>query len=178
MATNPVPSTGNFRESPRWLRIGYLAGQHGPKRNRKRTECRLYRIWHSMRVRCKTKGTWNYDRYGAKGIQVCAEWDNYEVFREWAVSNGYRKGLSLDRYPDSSGDYCPENCRWATREEQAETNSQTIRLTLDGVTKPLPVWAREYGLTPDQLRCRIYSGWDTRRAITQPLAKHLCGPRR
>jgi len=71
---------------------------------------RLYEVWAQMRWRCKSK-TCVY--YGARGITVCKAWRDYANFRQWALANGYRQGLFIDRInPD--GNYTPTNCRWLT----------------------------------------------------------------
>jgi hypothetical protein len=80
---------------------------------------RLYRIWHSMRVRCLTPTAANYHYYGGRGVSICDEWGEYVKFREWALRSGYESHLSLDRHPDRNGNYEPGNCRWATAKEQA-----------------------------------------------------------
>jgi hypothetical protein len=129
--------------------------------------CRLYRIWSDMRIRCNNPNSVNYPWYGAKGVRVCAEWDDYGVFRAWAVSHGYAKALTLDR-EDSNGDYAPSNCRWATRQEQQTNTSRTIHLTVGGVTKPLAVWAREFGASLTLVRARIRKGWNGEQALTTP----------
>lgn len=88
------------------------------KRTHGETHTRLYTIWRGMRQRCKNRNGKHYPDYGGRGITVCAEWDeSYEVFRDWAIFNGYRDDLTIDRI-NNDGDYCPENCRWVTMSVQ------------------------------------------------------------
>lgn len=68
-----------------------------------------------MKARCYKPKSTGYQWYGGKGIRVCDEWLNkYEPFRDWAMDNGYKEGLSIDRI-NSNSNYEPENCRWITR---------------------------------------------------------------
>lgn len=76
----------------------------------------LYRRWQDMKQRCFNPHCRNYEHYGARGITVCPEWagsDCFPAFRDWALANGYKRELSLDRI-DNNGNYGPNNCRWVS----------------------------------------------------------------
>lgn len=83
------------------------------------TGSRLYIIWRNMRTRCRDPKAHNWRYYGALGVTVCAEWQVYETFRDWALANGYAGHLTIDRFPDPNGNYSPTNCRWASASEQS-----------------------------------------------------------
>lgn len=85
----------------------------------------LYRVWSSMKQRCYDKKSHNYKYYGGCGISVCQEWLNPKTFIEWCLSNGWEKGLELDR-KDNNGIYEPSNCRFITSKENKQ-NTRLIR---------------------------------------------------
>lgn len=88
---------------------------------------KLYKVWGSMRHRCNSPTNKRASSYFDKGITVCSDWDDFIVFREWAYSNGYAEGLSIDRIDNNLG-YCPSNCRWTTMYIQS-ANTKVLRST-------------------------------------------------
>lgn len=82
------------------------------------SKTRLYNIWNNMVGRCHRENDTCYDKYGARGIHVCEEWKDFEVFKSWALGNGYTSALTIDRKNNELG-YNPSNCRWATKTVQA-----------------------------------------------------------
>lgn len=82
------------------------------------TGTRLYYCWNSMWSRCLYKTVGSYRLYGGRGISVCKEWSTFEGFKKWALANGYKSNLTLDRKNNNRG-YCPSNCRWSTPTKQA-----------------------------------------------------------
>ncbi len=118
---------------------------------------RLYRIWTLMNQRCTNQRLAYYERYGGRDIQVCDEWKTFEVFADWAMKNGYKDDLSIDRI-NVNGNYEPENCKWSTNVEQQRNKRNNHFKTINGETKTVAEWAEISGLPYKTLQRRIYTG--------------------
>lgn len=128
---------------------------------------RLHKIWEGIKSRCGCSSDHSYKRYGGRGITVCDEWlHSFEAFRDWALANGYRDDLTIDRI-DNDGPYCPENCHWATMKQQNNNQSRNRVITHNGESRTLAQWAELTGINPETLRNRLNKGWSTDRALTK-----------
>lgn len=128
---------------------------------------RLYRIWKAMRSRCNNPNASAYSRYGGRGIKVCKEWDDFTSFRDWAMRNGYTDELTIDRI-DNDGSYNPDNCRWATYEQQANNNPHNKVITVDGITDTVARQSARYGVSQYLVYDRLRLGWDAESALKTP----------
>ena len=126
---------------------------------------RLYGIWSNMKTRCFNHNDPHFERWGGRGITVCDEWKNdFKSFYDWAMSHGYRDDLTIDRI-DNDGNYCPENCRWVSHEEQ-NRNKRNVRLiTHKGKTQTIGQWTKELNLGKETIRERLKRGWSETEAI-------------
>lgn len=129
----------------------------------------LYAVWNGIKQRCLNPKNKSYKNYGGRGIKMDDAWANsYESFYHWAIKSGYKKGLEIDRI-DNDGNYCESNCRFVDREIQAN-NKRNIKLyTLNGISKSLPQWCREYNKDYYLVRQRVTKlGWTLEKALTTP----------
>ena len=133
------------------------------------TKTRLYVVWRGMKRRCYYPRESSFPHYGGRGITVCDEWNNsFEAFRDWAMANGYRDDLTLDRI-DYNGNYEPSNCKWSTMEEQQNNKSNNIILTYNGQTHTAPEWSRITGIPVIAIYNRVKYRWSTERILTEPI---------
>lgn len=137
--------------------------KHGFLNHNKPKE-RIYKIWCGMRSRCNNKNNPSYNYYGRRGISVCSEWDDYAKFRRWSIENGYMDGLSIDRI-DANGNYCPENCRWATCKEQQNNKRNNVTLIYNGSAITVSELAKITGNTYSCVSHRIKRGWSVEEII-------------
>lgn len=110
---------------------------------------KLYLVWQGMKNRCNNPKVENYCNYGGRGIKVCDEWQHSSYsFIRWAIDNGYKEGLQLDRI-EVNGNYEPTNCRFVTPMVNTQNRRNTINLTINGETKCVSEWLRECQLPYD-----------------------------
>lgn len=127
------------------------------------TNTRCYRIWQGMLARCLNPRHKNYKDYGGRGIAVCAQWMVFENF--YTDMGDPLVGKTLERN-DNNGDYGKDNCRWATRAEQAINTRWNKFLTFNGRTQTMAQWARELKLSGACLTQRFKRGWSLEQALT------------
>ena len=116
----------------------YIKGHNQTKGNykhgeaKKGKETKLYVVWKEMIIRCNNLNYKRFADWGGRGITICPEWTNdYIVFRDWALSHGYKDGLEIDRI-DNNGNYTPENCHFVTSQENSQ-NRRTTKLNKEKV---------------------------------------------
>lgn len=151
----------------RHLSLGNSKGCSKCSKKRKNTHMMTntveYKTWSGMRGRCLNKNNDRYHQYGGRGISVCERWNRFENFIE---DMGQRpEGKSLDRI-DVDGNYCKENCRWATPKEQMRNTTLNKK---NGLGKSIIEAADDVGLPYSTLQSRLNRGWDIDRALTLPL---------
>jgi hypothetical protein len=119
-------------------------------------------IWQQMLHRCYLEKNSHYKSYGGRGIKVCKRWhDPTNFFEDMGEP---LKGMSLDRIDNNKG-YYKENCRWATREDQANNKRTNRIITVNGENLTMAQAARKYSISYDKLKYRIYAGWPPNKAV-------------
>jgi len=124
-----------------------------------------YKNWAKMKSRCLNKNIQGYKNWGGRGITVCDRWLN--SFENFFEDMGKRPiGMSIDRI-DNNGNYCKENCRWATRKEQMRNMRINKMLTYKGETKCLAEWSEKLDINYHTLSSRIRYGWSVDKILSQ-----------
>lgn len=134
-------------------------------------EDRLHRIWIGIKTRCYNKKDSGYKNYGARGIVMCDEWkEDFMNFRKWAMANGYKENLSIDRI-DNNGNYRPDNCRWATLEQQGNNKRNNYFIEYNGERHTLQEWCEKLNLKYSTLYARLKRGWSIKKAFITPFGR-------
>jgi hypothetical protein len=138
----------------------------GRERTHGMTNTTEYNSWDAMKKRCNNPNADNFHNYGGNGITVCDRWKSFENFYA-DMGPKPSDSHSIERKNVLLG-YFPENCKWATPEEQARNKRTTVLLTFQGETMCMKDWATKFGVGASCLRKRLLKGWSLERALTQP----------
>lgn len=131
------------------------------------TRTREFNGWMIMKARCTNVNHPRYYRYGGRGITVCDRW--LESFDNFYEDMGDKpRGMSLERI-DNDGNYCKENCKWATNREQANNRRNNKYYLYNGVAKNLVEWSLEVGLDYLVIYKRLRRGWSIKDSLTKEL---------
>ena len=149
----------------------FATGCSNPNYKHGLTKTNLYRTWSNAKSRCQDVNSQSYKHYGGRGIKVCDEWrDNFQAFYDWAMANGYKEGLTLDRIDNNKG-YSPKNCRWTSVKEQSNNRRSNRYLVFRGERKTISQWADTIGVNQETLYKRLVHGWSIERALSTPTRK-------
>lgn len=154
-ACHSKKTTGERGESAKW-------------RSGRKDFYKEYNSWKSMIARCFHEHHHAYPLYGGRGISVDPRWEDFWTFLEDMPPRP--EGTTLDRL-DNDKDYTPDNCRWATPQEQANNRSNNLLLELGGETLTLSQWAERLDIPVSTLSNRFARGDTTERALSKDYAK-------
>lgn len=136
-----------------------------------------YTAFHAMHQRCGNERCSEYPRYGGRGIRVCKRWTGPDGFVNFLADMGRRPtdSHSIERKDNNKG-YGPDNCVWATDNEQNRNRGNNRNITHAGRTQCLQAWADEYGIEGNVLAGRLGMGWEMERALTEPVRRVILSP--
>jgi hypothetical protein len=148
---------------------GELRRTHGE------TKTRFYQIWAKMKSRTLNKNDGRYGDYGGRGISIHEKWVDYQNFKSDMYAS-YLKHINefgeynttIDRV-DNDGNYCKDNCKWATYKEQNANRRNTVKLDYHGVIYSITEASRKFNINPSTLKDRLRNGMDLEQALTAPV---------
>lgn len=136
-----------------------------------KTKTNIYHVWSTMKSRCHNEKNQAYKYYGGRGIRVYYKWLlDFREFDKWAMKNGFKIGLQLDRKDNNKG-YYPNNCRFVTQIVNIRNRSNTIFIEIEGVKKRMVEWAEIYELNYNTLQDRLNAGWTGKDLLKKGRAK-------
>lgn len=123
-----------------------------------------YAAWYSLKQRCTNKNSRNYKNYAGRGIKVCSRW--IDSFENFLADMGCRPSdkHSIDRI-NNNGDYEPENCRWATKKQQANNVRDNKIIEYKGISKTLSEWHDELGFNYATVSARLRKGYSVEKSF-------------
>lgn len=138
-------------------------------------QSQLYKVWAGIKDRTTRGNHQNKNNYSRLNIKMCEEWQNsFQAFYDWAIKNGYKyeklangkNKYSIDRI-DTYGDYCPENCRWATIDEQQNNTTRNRIIEYNGEKHTLSQWCKKLNIDYCVVNQRLHYGWEVKRAFEE-----------
>lgn len=154
-----VKSCGCYRKSETYINsLKLKLRKHGLSKSP------TYASWVAMKYRCLNSNHVAYARYGGRGIKVCQHW---LIFENFLADMGKRPaGATLDRI-NVDGNYCVENCRWASRKQQSRNRGNNHLLAFGGQRRTLAEWSEITGIKKTTIRERLNRGWEVKRTLCQ-----------
>lgn len=126
---------------------------------------RIYTIWTHMLARCRNKNNQDYKYYGGRGITICDEWLNHEIFHKWAIKNGYSNNLTIERI-NNDKNYEPDNCKWIPHGQQSINRKSNISSIINGIKFPtLAAATRHFGVPYITATSRLKRGLNIKQAL-------------
>ena len=133
------------------------------------SKSRINRIYRCMKSRCYNKNNYSYGDYGGRGITVCKEWHDLEIFAKWAYANGFseektKSEQTIER-KDVNGNYEPSNCCFVTMKEQNNNKRNSRRISCNGETHTLSEWSEITGINRTTIAWRLNKGLSAEEAL-------------
>jgi hypothetical protein len=126
----------------------------------------LYSVWYTMKARCYNPNHNRYHVYGGVGVTVCDEWRiSFAAFYEWCITNGWKKGMQIDKDLKGGKEYSPQTCTLVSSTVNNNNRSNNVYVEYMGQNKSVSDWARELGLDNKVLQERIRNRWPPERAF-------------
>jgi hypothetical protein len=134
------------------------------------SQTKIFRVWKAMIERCGDPNNIGAKNYLERGITVCEEWSDFSEFKNWATSNGYKKGLTIDRQDNEKG-YSPDNCRFVTQSINNCNRRNTFKVHYQGEEISFTLLLKKKRKMEHYvaIRSRIKRGWNVEEAIDQPI---------
>jgi hypothetical protein len=127
-------------------------------------------IWTNIKARCRNKKNPGFKWYGLIGIEICNEWANdFKTFYDWCIANGWERGLEIDRYPNKKGNYCPENCRITTHQNNMNNIERNRILIINGTEVTMAQASVILGIKYCTLERRMRVGWSNDEIVNTPV---------
>lgn len=127
------------------------------------SKSKTYKTWSGMWHRCTNPKSTQYSVYGGRGISVDDSWKSFETF---LADMGERpEGMTIDR-KDVNGNYCKDNCRWATDKDQSNNRRSSKVITFRGESLTQVQWAERLGISVTTLYTRLLNNWPLDKALS------------